>query len=96
MISDGTQHVKKEDLAKYEAMQIGLTAVYRLHATDFDNQQEDPDLYPGRITDEFMTKIPPFVVWTSEMDMYIRENVEIARRGAACGKLLEISNMPGS
>jgi len=52
-------------------------------------------LYPGRITDEFMKKIPPFAVWTSEFDGMRRDNLKIAERGKAVGKLLDLSNMPG-
>jgi len=72
-----------------------LTSLYGLLATDFDNQQNDSDLYPGRITNEFMKKIPPFAIWTSEFDFYRRDNRKLAERGKVCGKLLDISDMPG-
>jgi len=42
-----------------------------------------------------MKKLPPFAIWTSEFDFYRRDNRLLAKRGKACGKLLDISVMPG-
>jgi len=52
-------------------------------------------LYPGKVSDELMKKIPPFCIWTSEHDFIRRDNLKIAERGKACGKLLDISDIPG-
>lgn len=64
-------------------------------ATDYDNQQQDSAVFPGRMSDAELRSIIPFVVWTSEFDMYRRDSVGFAMRGKACGKLLELGNMPG-
>jgi hypothetical protein len=39
--------------------------------------------------------VPPFAVWTSEFDFYLRDNKRIAEMGKKHGKLLDISIMPG-
>jgi len=51
-------------------------------------------LYPGRISDEFLKTVPPFAIWTSEFDFFRRDNLKMAARGKAAGKLLDISDMP--
>ena len=73
-----------------------MTSIYELLATDFKNQQNDTDLYPGRISDEFLKKVPPFAIWTSEFDFYRRDNLKMAERGKKAGKLLDIGDMPGT
>lgn len=96
MLTDATADVPKDQLKPYEnPAAFCNTSVYKLLATDIDNQKNDTDLYPGKISDEFMKKVPPFAIWTSEFDFYRRDNIELARRGKACGKLLDISDMPG-
>jgi len=69
--------------------------MYKMLATNYDGQKNDTDLYPGKVSDDLLKKVPPFAVWTSEFDEYRRDNVKIAERGKACGKLLDISDMPG-
>jgi len=43
-----------------------------------------------------LKKVPPFAIWTSEFDFLRRDNLKMAARGKAAGKLLDISDMPGS
>ena len=69
--------------------------MYKMLATDYEGQKNDADLYPGKISDEILKKVPPFAVWTSEFDEYRRDSVKLAERGKACGKLLDLSDMPG-
>ena len=47
------------------------------------------------MNDQELRNIIPFVVWTSEYDMYQRDCLDLAKRGRSCGKLLDFSNMPG-
>lgn len=94
MLMDETQHTPKEELAPYEDA-AQLTSIYKLLATDFDNQQNDDQLYPGRLSESLLKKVPPFAVWTSEFDFYLRDNKKIAEMGKKHGKLLDISIMPG-
>jgi len=74
MLSDETANIPKENLKSYEDSSPAMTSIYKILATDFENQKNDTDLYPGKISDEFMKKIPPFAVWTSEFDFYRRDN----------------------
>ena len=78
MLSDETQNVPESELEVYERdwgqhARI-LTSVYKLHATDFDNQKTDDQLYPGKASDQILREYPPTVIWTSEFDMYRRDN----------------------
>ena len=73
-----------------------LTSLFKLHATDFDNQQKDDQLFPGRTSDEILKKYPPTVVFTSEFDFIRRDNEAFAERLRKVGKLAEVSVMPGA
>lgn len=70
--------------------------VYQLHATDFEKQQNDDQVYPGRTTDDILKMYPPTVIWTSEYDLLRRDNEVFAEKLKAVGKLAEISHMPGA
>ena len=61
-----------------------------MHATDYDAQQNDDQLYPGRTTDDILKKYPPTVIWTSEFDTYRRDNETFANRLKKFGKLAEL------
>ena len=72
-----------------------MTSCYQhIYATDYENQQNDPQVYPGRASDEILKKYPPTVIWTSEFDCLRRDNEEFAARLKKLGKLAEFSNMP--
>ena len=78
MLSDETQNIPEEELEEYERdwgqhARI-LTSVYKLHATNFENQANDDQLYPGKAADAILKDYPPTVIWTSEFDMYRRDN----------------------
>ena len=62
---------------------------------DFTRQSNDDQLYPGRASDEILKMYPPTVVWTSEFDMYRRDNEAFARRLKHLGRLAEFGQMPG-
>ena len=100
MLSDETARVPADKLESNEKDYGGepemLTAIYKLHATDFDKQINDDQLYPGKASDAILKKWPPTVVFTSEFDFYKRDNVLFAQRLKSVGRLAEISNMPGS
>lgn len=95
MLSDETQHTPKDQLTSVEHSAVSLTSMYKLLATDFDKQQNDTNLFPGRCSDEELKKLPPFAIWTSEFDFYRRDNIKMGDRAKKVGKLLDISDMPG-
>lgn len=64
-------------------------------ATDWEKQQMDSSVFPGRMCDRELKNIIPFVIWTSEFDMYRRDCLDLAKRGRMYKKLLDISEMPG-
>ena len=71
------------------------TSLYKILATNYEKQQQDSSLYPGRMSDVELKEIIPFVIWTSEFDMYRRDCNDLAKRGRKFDKLLDISDMPG-
>ena len=99
MVSNETQHLPKEKVEKYETVYMSqpevITSCYKLLSTDWDKQQNDDLLFPGRASDEILKKYPPCVVWTSEFDFLRRDNEVLAERFKKLGKLAEISHMPG-
>lgn len=72
-----------------------MTSTYQyMYATDWENQQNDPQVFPGKASDEILKKYPPTVIWTSEFDFLRRDNEQFAARLKKVGKLAEISIMP--
>ena len=72
-----------------------MLAIYKLHATDFENQSNDDQLYPGKASDDILKKYPPTVIWTSEFDFLRRDNETFAKRLDKVGKLAALGEMPG-
>lgn len=97
MLSDETARVPEEELTEYERdwgmHPKVMTQIYRLLAKDFDNQTNDDQLYPGKVGSEILKKWPMTAIWTSEYDMYRRDNELFAARLKEVGKLADISIM---
>ena len=72
-----------------------MTGSWKMLASDFDNQHDDDQLYPGKASDEILKKYPPTVIFTGEMDFMRRDNEAFAERLKSVGKLADISMMPG-
>ena len=68
--------------------------MYELLATDFEGQHDDPDLYPGKMSDEDLKTLPMTVVHTSEFDFVRRETLAIKDRLKAVGKLQDFEDIP--
>ena len=73
-----------------------MTSCYKLLATDFDKQQKDDQLFPGRASDKIMSHYPPTVIWTSEFDFLRRDNEKLAERLKGLGRLAAFSQCPGT
>ena len=99
MLSDETRDIPTNELHPHERdwgqHASTMTTVYKLHATDFENQKQDDQLYPGKVSYEILKAYPPTVIWTSEYDIYKRDNEKFAERLKREGKLQDISIMPG-
>ena len=97
MLSDETASVPEDQLAEYERdwgqHPKVMTQMYKLLAKDFDNQTEDDQLYPGKAAQYILEKWPMTVIWTSEFDMYRRDNEAFAAKLKSVGKLAGISIM---
>ena len=96
-LSDETASIPEDQLEKPAEYWLApfCTATYKLHATDFEAQQDDDLLYPGKASDDLLAKLPMTAVWTSEFDFFKRDNLKYAERLRAVGKLIDVSNMPG-
>jgi len=61
----------------------------------FDEQKDDPLLFPSKANDEILSEMPPTIVWSAEFDMFLTETLRMANRLRACGRLLELVILPG-
>lgn len=53
MISNTASRLPKEQLSKLEAFRLeGVVDSYMLLSNDYKGQREDPELYPGLMTDK--------------------------------------------
>lgn len=96
MISDQVGLIKDEYREEYERpLHAFNTSLFKMLSTDWEKQQMDSNLFPGRMSDEELKEIIPYVIWTSEFDMYRRDCLEFAKRGRKFDKLLDIGDMPG-
>ena len=77
--------------AKYEY-------TFQLNAHDWEKQyaEKDPMLFPGRMSDEDVAKLPMTIVSTGEFDKFGRDAIAFADRLKKAGRLLELSNMGGA
>lgn len=64
-------------------------------ASDYANQANDDQLYPGNASDAIVKQLPPTCVFTSEFDFLMRDSKKMADRLKKFGKLIDIFVMPG-
>ena len=48
------------------------------------------------MSDNEMRETIPFVIWTSEFDVYRKDCIDLAERGKKWNKTLDVSDMPGA
>ena len=69
---------------------------YRLIASDLNSQISCPLLFPGKVSDEILSKFPPTVLDSREFDMFATETRRLAHRLRRAGRLLEFIVVPGA
>ena len=69
---------------------------YKLIASDLSSQWKCPLMFPGKVSDELLSKFPPTVIDTREFDMFITETSRLACRLRRAGRLLEFIVIPGA
>lgn len=71
--------------------------VFRLLATDYEKQNanNDPFLYPGKMPEQDVAKLPPTALFTAEWDYCRRDAYAFAKRLKRHGNLIGLSDMPG-
>lgn len=97
MLSNETSKVSKRKLNLFEKIGFGdMQNLYKMMATDWENQQADYHLLPGRMPEEMLRKLPPTIIWTSEFDMIRRDAVAMVDRMTKAGApLLDWLSVPG-
>merc|ERR1711936_1237437 len=74
---------------------VNQRKMWKLIASDFEAQKNDPLLFPAKASDEILEKMPPTIIWEDEFDFYITETTRMANRMRAAGRLLELAVLPG-
>ena len=70
---DDYEFTSKESMTKEEAENaLGMTLIWKAIAgPDFESKRSDPMLFPGKASEQLLSKMPPTVMWESEFDFYI-------------------------
>ena len=61
-------------------------------SSDWKAQHNDTLLYPGKMTEQQLQKLPPTVMITSEYDIFRREAYDFAEKLKRVSKLLDFSD----
>ena len=69
---------------------------YQLIASDLNSQKTCPIMFPGKASDEILSKFPPTVLDSREFDMFVTETSRLANRLRRVGRLLELVVIPGA
>ena len=71
-------------------------SVMSFHATDFEHQHDDTNLYPSKMSESLIKKFPRTVLASTEFDVFYTETVKFAKRLRKEGRLDEFVVYPGS
>merc|ERR1712193_379672 len=85
-------------MTKEERDFVGMQKlIWNAVATDLEEQRasQDPLLFPAKASDDLLALFPPTVVLEVEFDQYITENIRMANRLRAKGRLLDLVVLPG-
>ena len=72
-----------------------LRWVWKLIATDFEQQKNSPLLFPGKSSDSILENMPPTIIWEAEYDIFKTEATRLANKLKSTGRLLEFVVFPG-
>ena len=76
-------------------MNMIMRRVWGLIALDFEEQKNNPLLFPGKSSDQILENMPPTIIWEAEFDMFLNEATRLANRLKSAGRLLEFVVFPG-
>ena len=68
---------------------------WKMIAKDWNKQRNDPLLFPDKINQKLLAKVPPTVMITGEFDIFITEATRMANKLRSAGRLLELVIFPG-
>ena len=84
---------KKENT--FGVINMMMRWVWRLIATDFEQQKNSPLLFPGKSSDQVLENMPPTIIWEAEYDIFKTEASRLANKLKSTGRLLEFVVFPG-
>ena len=66
------ESLTKQEVAKFQIMQQIWKAIA---GSDFESERSkwNPLLFPGKASEELLSKMPPTIVWAAEFDLYIAQ-----------------------
>ena len=89
MVSNHWLSRTKENSSEVEWRSLsGQLGPLECNATDWENQKEDPDLFPVLMSDEIASKVPMTIITGREFDCYKRDCLEYAEVMRKHSKLL--------
>ena len=69
---------------------------YKLIASDLESEKTSPLMFPGKASEELLSKFPPTVLDSREFDIFRTETSRLADRLRRAGRLLEFVVIPGA
>jgi len=67
---------------------------YKFLAENLEKQNDDPYIYPMKMTNEILGKLPPTLLITTEFDFYLNDTKKFAKRLRKNDKLLDLIIIP--
>ena len=98
MINDKLITTDYKDLNEYEKLyREEFKFYFKSLATDLRQQQKDGDsiLFPGKMDNEVIQRLPQTVLITSEFDCFRRDTQEFKEKLEKAGKLADFKIYPG-
>ena len=95
MIGDKLCGEPTSDWTSYETAFRDQDKFYEAMSMDLDKQRDDPYIYPIKMHDSVLKRLPKTVIITSEFDCYRSDSSKMAARLFKFGKLAEFVVHPG-
>merc|ERR1712000_791687 len=76
-------------------MKDGMEIIYYHLAENLEKQSNDPYIYPMKMKNEYLEKIPPMLIISAEFDYFLTDARKFAKRLRKHKKLLDLIIIPG-
>ena len=70
---DDYEFTSRESMTKQEAENASMMQqIWKAIAgPDFESKRSNPLLFPGKASEELLSKMPPTIIWEAEFDFYL-------------------------